>query len=57
MSSNNKNSQLGLWLHKMRYAILVYENGLLQVMQTLYNSEVLINNLIDLCNRLARLYQ
>ena len=57
MYSNYTNSQLGLQLHRMRYAMLECENRLSKVMQILYNSEVLINNLIDKCNRLARSYQ
>ena len=44
-------------MHGMRYAMLVCENGLLKVMQMLCNSKVLINDLIDTYDRLARLYQ
>ena len=44
-------------MHEMRYTMLVYDNDLLKVIQILYNSEVLINNLIDLCIRLAKAYQ
>ena len=41
----------------MKHTIMVYENRLLMVTQIPHNSEVLISDLIDICNRLARAYQ
>ena len=37
----------------MKYANLVYENGLLIIQQTQFNNKILINNLIDSYDRLA----
>ena len=50
------NSQPGLWIYGMRCTMLVYKNGLLKVRQTPCNSEVLINDLIATCDRLAKAY-
>ena len=50
-------SEQGIWLHGIRYGLLSYENRLLKVTPILYNSKVLINDLIDLCNRLVKLHE
>ena len=41
----------------MKYAILIYNYGLLTVKQILHNSEVFINDLIDSYYRLAKIYK
>ena len=41
----------------MRYGFLSYKNGLLKVILIPYNNKVLINNLIDLYDRLVKLYE
>ena len=42
------------WCKGMKYANLIYENGLLIIRQVQCNSETLINDIIDTCNRLAK---
>ena len=44
----------GSWFEGMKYVNLVYENELLIIQQAQFNNEILINNLIDSYNRLAR---
>ena len=50
MSTNYMNSQLGPWIHGMKYGMIVCENRLLKIIQILHNSEVLISDLIDSYN-------
>ena len=55
MCNNNMKSEQGIWLHGMRYRLLSHKNRFLKVALILHNSKVLINDLIDLCDRLAKL--
>ena len=41
----------------MKYVILIFKNRLLMIKQMVYNSEILINNLVDLLNRLSKVYK
>ena len=50
-------SQQGSWLYSIRYGFLSYENRLLKFIPALCNSEILINNLMDSFDRLAKLYE
>ena len=38
----------------MKYTTLIFKNRFLTIKQTLYNSKILISDLIDSCNRLAK---
>ena len=38
----------------MKYATLIFENGLLIIKQTSFNSKTLINKLVDLYDRLSK---
>ena len=41
------------WYDRMKYTTSIFKNDLLIIKQTLNNSKILINNLINLHNRLA----
>ena len=47
----------GSWFEGMKYANLVYKNGLIIIYQTQFNNEILINNLMNSYDRLAREYK
>ena len=53
MITTYKKAIEGLWFEGIRYANLVYENRILTIQQTQFNNETLINNLIDLYDRLV----
>ena len=47
----------GSWYERIRYANLICDNILLIIKQILFNSKILINNLIDSHKRLAKEYK
>ena len=47
----------GSWYERIKYTDLIYENSLLIIRQTPCNSKILINNIIDLYDRLVKEYK
>jgi len=41
----------------MEYVTLIFKNSLLMIKHMIYNSEKLINDLVDSCNQLAKEYK